>query len=208
MLEIFIPTKIKKSLDLNNISEDLVSLIRKSFPEACISKFESSFFEWFSIKSDVFLEDLIRLSNWEFGEFYFISFDYLKHSFYFSWTKMLWENKIYEKIELIDDDIKSIIDILKSNNLLTNSKKQEIKEKIKKSLFVFSWIIFLLYSLLENTKNNIDKLESYDWLAEYEWQATLLTETSKTKKIELEASISKMEWKLEFFIDSISKLIK
>ena len=104
-------------------------------------------------------------------------------------------------------DIAEITAILNSDKLLTNSKKEEILEKIKNSLFALSWIIFLLYSLKQETQKNFEELNNYSWNIEYEAQAELLKETSLTKNIELQASIDKLENKVEMFIWVINNFI-
>jgi hypothetical protein len=58
-------------------------------------------------------------------------------------------------------NIAEITGILNSDNLLTNSKKEEILEKIRNSFFALSGVIFLLYSLKEKTDNNLDELNNY-----------------------------------------------
>ena len=110
------------------------------------------------------------------------------------------------KITNIYLDFEKIIVELKSNKLLTNTKKEQIKKRIDNVFFTLSWILFLLYELKNKTESNLDELNSYSWLIEYEWQASILSETSKTKKIELEATIIKFEDKVEMFLNTINSL--
>ena len=49
-------------------------------------------------------------------------------------------------------------------------------------------------------------MENIDWKIEYEATASLIIETSKTKKVELEAVISGFEEKIKMFYGVISKL--
>jgi len=45
MLEIFIPTLIKKQkIEINNLSNNFVDILKKSFSEIEITNFESTFF--------------------------------------------------------------------------------------------------------------------------------------------------------------------
>jgi len=208
MLEIFIPTKIKNYSEINVLQKNFLDILENKFNDLKIEKFESKFFEWIKIYSKNFNENLIILCNWEFGENYFIDFDYTKNNFEFLGTKIIWENKIWEKIENIEKNISEIIKLLNSNNLLTNTKKQYIKNKINSSFFALSWVVFLLYLLKKQTDKNLQDLQNINSSIEYEAQASLLAETSKTKQIELQAQIDKLEKRVDFFIDTVKKLIK
>ena len=209
MLEIFIPTWIKnQKLKINKLSDNLIKILENSFSEIKISNFESTFFSWIKINTEILDENLIILCNWEFWENYFINYDFTeKINTKIFWIKIIWENKISENIQKIMLNIAEITGILSSDNLLTNSKKEEILVKIKDSLFSLSGIIFLLYSLKKETENNLEELNNYSWKIEYEWQALLLKETSITKNIELKANIDKLEGKIEMFIWVILKFI-
>jgi len=208
MLEIFIPIEIKWYQKINDIRDEFLNIINTNFDNLQIHEFDSTFFSWVLLKLDYFSEDLIVLCNWEFWENYFVDFDYLENNFDFLGVKILWENQIWDKIWEIMQDFTQITSMLNSNNLLTNSKKELIKDKVTNSFFTLSWVVFLLYSLLKETKNNIKELEEIDWKVEYEWQAMLLNETQKTKQIELQAWIDELEWKVEIFILAVKWLIK
>jgi len=209
MLEIFIPTLIKKQkIEINNLSNNFVDILKKSFSEIEITNFESTFFSWIKINTEILDENLIILCNWEFWENYFINYDFIKNiNTQIFWIKIIWENKISDNIQKIMLNVAEITWILSSDNLLTNSKKEEILVKIKNSFFSLSGVVFLLYSLKEETEKNVDELTNYSWKIEYEWQALLLKETSITKNIELKANIDKLEGKIEMFIWVILKFI-
>jgi len=211
MIEIFIPTVLKlwnwDKLDINYISKNFINILNNDIIDINLSWFESIFFDWIKLSWDWFSEDLIILCNWLFWKHYFADYDFFWDDFHCLWTKIIWENQIWERIEFISENINFIIQSLKWDELLTNSVKNKISFKIKETFFVLSWIIFLLYSLKEKTENNITELSNYNWLAEYEWESRLLLETSITKKIELETSISLVESKIELFIWTIKKII-
>lgn len=212
MLEIFILTNIKDYSKINNISDNFFDVLNNNdkeiFKKLKLEKFESKFFEWIKISSDIFLKELIILCNWEFWEDYFINYDPIEYNFHSLWTQIIWESKIWEKISKIMLNIAEVTGMLNSNKLLTYSKKDDIKKKIDSSFFTLSGIIFLLYSLKQKTENNLEDLKNVKWKSEYEWQAMLLSETSITKKIELQAAIDKLEWKIELFLSTIKSLIK
>lgn len=209
MIEIFIPTKIKNNnLEINTISENFLKVLKGSFWAIFLEKFNSEFFSGIKLFSKKFDENLIILCNWEFWENYFVDFDIFENkNIKTFWTKIIWKNEISKNIEKIIEDIWEITAILSSKNLLTNSKKEEILTKIKNTFFSLSGIIFLLYSLKEKTEKNIKNLENYSWEIEYEWQAFILKETAITKKIELQANIDKIEWKIKIFLELIWKII-
>ena len=213
MLEIFIPTWIKKQkVQINDISDNFLNVLKNSFIDLEIINFESTFFEWIKIISKNLDENLIILCNWEFWNNYFIDYDISfpllpKEGLGEVWIKIIWQNKIWEEIQKIMLNIAEITGILSSNNLLTNSKKEEILIKIKNSFFALSWVVFLLYSLKQKAEQNLEELENYSWKIEFEAQASLLKETSLTKSIEIKANIDKLEEKIEMFIWVISKLI-
>ena len=213
MLEIFIPTWIKKQkVQINDISDNFLNVLKNSFIDLEIINFESTFFEWIKIISKNLDENLIILCNWEFWNNYFIDYDISfpllpKEGLGEVWIKIIWQNKIWEEIQKIMLNIAEITGILSSDNLLTNSKKEEILIKIKNSFFALSWVVFLLYSLKQKVEQNLIELENYSWKIEFEWQAVLLKETSLTKSIEIKANIDKLEGKIEMFIGVISNLI-
>jgi len=213
MLEIFIPIWIKKQkIQINKISNKFLKVLKNSFSGLELKKFDSTFFEWIKINSKNLDKNLIILCNWEFWENYFLDYDIFspllsKERLGEIWTRIIWENKIWEKIQEIIINITDITWILNSNKLLTNSKKKEIIKKITSSFFTLSWIIFLLYFLKEKTKQNLQDLSNYSWKVEYEAEASLLKEISITKSIELQASIDKLEGKIEMFIEVIRKFI-
>ena len=209
MIEIFIPTKIKNNnLEINTISENFLKVLKGSFWAIFLEKFNSEFFSGIKLFSKKFDENLTILCNWEFWKNYFVDFDIFENkNIKTFWTKIIWKNEISKNIEKIIEDIWEITAILSSKNLLTNSKKEEILTKIKNTFFSLSGIIFLLYSLKEKTEKNIKNLENYSWEIEYEWQAFILKETAITKKIELQANIDKIEWKIKIFLELIWKII-
>jgi hypothetical protein len=210
MLEIFIPTWIKnQKIQINNISDVFLDVLKNNFSEAEVNKFESTFFSGIKINLENFDENLIFLCNWEFWENYFLNYDFTKKiNTEIFWIKIIWENKIWENIQKIMLNIAEITWILNSDNLLTNSKKEEILVKIRNSFFALSGVIFLLYFLKEKADENLVDLENYSWKIEYEAQASLLKETSITKSIELKANIDKLEGKIEMFISVINNFIK
>lgn len=209
MLEIFIPLTVKtNNLEINNVSKLFLDTLKNNFSSLELIDFESKYINWLKLQINKFDNDLVILCNWEFGEDYFINYDLIDNPNIITfWTKFIWINDLSKKIEKIDLKISEIIDFLNSNKLLTNSKKQEILEKIKYSFFSLSWILFLLYSLKEKSDENIKQLSDYSWKIEYEAQAKLLSETSKLKSIELNETIVKLEEKVKLFIEVISKFI-
>lgn len=211
MIDIFIPTKIKlwddDYLNINIISNNFLNLLKNNFFDINISWFDSNQFEWIKLYWDNFSEDLIILCNWLFWEHYFADYDFFWFDFNCLWSKIIWESQIDEKIELIISDISYILNILSWDKLLTNSVKSSVSNKIKQTFFLISGLVYILYNLKYKTQKSIEELNNYDWLEEYEWQSKLLLEPLVTKKLELEASIGRIETQIWFFIWSIKKLI-
>ena len=206
MLEVFIPLKIKNNLKINYFSDKLWTIMKNSFLGIEIKVFETELLTWIYLNTKNIDLDLIRLLNWEYGRFYFVDYDFLWNSINSFWIKILKPDDISEKIKDIYLNFEEIILELKSSKLLTISKKEEIKTKINEVFFTLSWIYFVLYKLKTKTESNLKDLNSYNWLAEYEWQASLLSEVSKTRKIELEATIMKFEKQVEMFLETVNSL--
>ena len=206
MLEVFIPLKIKNNLEINYFSDKLWTIIKNSFLGIEIKVFETELITWIYLNTENLDLDLIVLLNWEYGRFYFVDYDFLLFSINCFWIKILKPDDISEKIKDIYLNFEEIILELKSSKLLTISKKEEIKTKINEVFFTLSWIYFVLYKLKTKTESNLKDLNSYNWLAEYEWQASLLSEVSKTRKIELEATIMKFEKQVEMFLETVNSL--
>ncbi len=129
------------------------------------------------------------------------------HKQIFTFWKSFYNDKNYfDDFEKISEDFSYILKELNSSKLLTNSKKQEFLEKINYSFFLLSGIYFNLFVLLQKTEKNIFELENLNEKSEYEATATLIVETSKTKKVELEAEIQVFEEKLKLFYEITSKI--
>lgn len=207
MLEIFIPTKIKWFWEINFVSEIFLEVLEKSFSDVKIESFDSSFFEWIYLESKNIDENLIILLNWEFWEYYFLDYDFFDKKVVYSWIRILKNDDINKNIEKIVTNFWSVVSELKSNKLLTNTKKEKIFDKINSSFFTLSQIVFVLHRLRDKSENNNVILENENMEVEYRWQASLLKETSKTKIVELTAGIDVIEWRVKVFIDTISKLI-
>lgn len=208
MLEIFVPIEIHNYGKINTISDTFLDIVRESFPKIKIEKFDSKLFKWLHIISADFNERLIILCNGAFWDTYFVDFDYIEHNFEFLGIKIVWENKVTDNIQNITSNFTQIVADLQSKKLLTNSKKEIIKNKIDSSFFALSGVVFLLYNLLWKINTNLTELDSISAEVHYGWPAEVLAETSLTKKIEIESEIKKTEIQLELFIDAIKLLIK
>jgi hypothetical protein len=211
MIEIFIPTKIKtpksESFLIDNSPWKVTEIIEKNFG-LNISNFNSNFFEWVYIYWDDFDPDIAILLNWQFWNYYFIDYDYLKYrEVEISGTKIIKIDELSKSLSDIFWNISSIITELNSKNLLTNTKKDEIKTKITNSFFSISWVIFVLYRLLKKIQENKEMLENYTWEVQYEWQAKLINETNITKEIEIKAMIEKLENRTELFVESVGRIV-
>ncbi|PID87429.1 hypothetical protein CSB07_01320 [Candidatus Gracilibacteria bacterium] len=208
MIEIFIPTEIKGYLEVNCFSKKLENILKNTFFGIIIKDFESAYFLGKYIYLKNFDEDLIIFCNGEFGKNYFLDFDFSKYNIGYLGTKILSENDIGNNVNDIDKKILKIITDLKSNKLLTNSKKDLIIKEIKNIFFGLSGISFLLVSLREKSISNIDELSQIKGKIDLESQATLLKETSKTKILELDLFIKKLDNKLNLFINTIKEHLK
>ena len=207
MLEIFIPIDVNKDYVINNFSSKLRDLLEEKFIDIKIENFNSNFINWFFLSTESIDIDLIILLNGEFWEFYFIDFDVLEKDVISLWIIILKPKELLNNINSINSEINQIVSDLKSNKLLTTSKKVKIRSRLDKIFFTLSGVLFLLYKLKQKTSFNIDELVSYKWKIEYEWQASILKETSKIKEIELNWMITKLELKVESFLWVINTLL-
>jgi hypothetical protein len=122
------------------------------------------------------------------------------------WTSILKLEHIEKHLKEIEYNIDEILKRLKSDKLLTNSKKEDIRKKINEVFFTLTWILFVLYKNKDLLEENYKNLKNYKWLEEYEAQAVLLKETTKTKKIEISTNLEKFENMIEFFLESLEKI--
>ncbi len=207
MLEIFIPTHIKQRIFINDFSLDLKKILKKNFNIKKIEEVNSKTFSWVFFELEKFDLDLIILLNWEFWKFYFLDYDIIKHkNIKTFWTSILKIEQIEKNLGKIETDITEILEVLNSNNLLTNTKKEDILIKINKIFFSLSGIWFILYKNKLELEKNSKTLENYKWLVEYEAQAKLLKQLSKTKKIEISANLEKFENMLEIYLEALEKV--
>jgi hypothetical protein len=207
MLEIFVPTIIKKfNLEINKISDNFLDVLwTNNFYSIKLKKFNSNFFEWIKIFSKKFDKNLIILCNWEFWEDYFLDYDRIKNKNIITFWTSIWQIKNLEKdLWKIQTNIDEILNFLKSNKLLTNTKKDEIKIKIQKIFFNLSGIAYILYENQKKLEENQKKLKDYNWLVEYESQAALLLQTTETTELKLQNSIEKFENMIKIYLETLA----
>lgn len=206
MWEIFIPENIFDKISINKLSDNLLIQLQKHFDIREMSDFTSKYCYWKYIKVNNINQDILSLLNGEFGEKYFLDYDFLKYDLEVTGTKILKPENITQNILQISEEFEEIIKELLSSKLLTLSKKKDIQNKIEKIFFTISWILFLLYSLREKTNKNNEELKNYKWAIEFQAQAKLVSESAQTKYIELTAQIDKFEAKSELFFQAIQKI--
>lgn len=205
MLKVFVPEKIFEKFKINHFFEKNIFWLEKSFANIKIEKFETNFISWkyFELDEDL---DFLVFCNWLFWKKYFYDFDFAKKEIFTFWKSFYNDKNYFQDLKKISWDFEYISKELNSEKLLTNTKKDELLEKINYAFFLMSWIYFNLYMLLEKTKKNIFELENLDWKTEYKATASLIIENSKTKKIELESEIIIFEKKFELFYEIIRKI--
>lgn len=210
MLEIFIPTEIKWYHFINKLPSNFYNILEKNFYDINLQSFDSKFFTGIKLKSKNINNDLIILMNWLFWKNYFISYDWDKYDIIKSLGQNLILNNNIWEIEWISERFENIIKDLKSEKLITKTKKEEILSSIQEDFFNLSSIVFSLYNSLEETISNINDLNDIkdNQKAEFSWQAIILLETNETRKIKIQASIDQVEWMLEIFIWVLSKIVK
>lgn len=210
MMEVFIPIDLKydndKTFAINNFSKKNKDLLEKNFDLVSKKEFNSNFFDWIFLQTKKLDEDLIVFLNWVFGNFYFLDYDYFSFSLESFGTKILKIDETLNKIPEITQIFENIIWELQSEKLLTNTKKETMKNDIRKAFLTLSGVFFVLYNLREKTIENLWELQNYNWEVEYEAETNLLSETWKTKKIELDATISSLENKLKLFLEVVGKI--
>lgn len=210
MMEVFIPIDLKydndKTFAINNFSKKNKDLLEKNFDLVSKKEFNSTFFDWIFLQTKELDEDLVVFLNWVFGNFYFLDYDYFSFSLESFGTKILKIDETLNKIPEITQIFENIIWDLQSEKLLTNTKKETMKNDIRKAFLTLSGVFFVLYNLREKTIENLWELQNYNWEVEYEAEASLLSETWKTKKIELDATISSLENKLKLFLEVVGKI--
>lgn len=207
-MKAFIPTVTKNNLKINFIDEQIRAFLTQM--DANITDFESNYFSWIELSFEENY-DLIIMLNGFFWENYFIDYNVFEeknisrgHSFYDN-------SKIHENISKISNEISDIVKLLKSNTFLTNTKKEEIKKRIISTLVSLSGVYFIqqnLKKISEDNYNELNELENNKHTEEeFKWQASILKEVTKTKIIELDASITKLENVLEDFLSLISDFL-
>lgn len=205
MLKVFIPEKIFQKLIINFFEKLDFENLEKNFKNIKIENFETKFIsgKYFELEEDL---DFLIFCNGFFWKKFFYEMDFTKKQI-FTFGKSFYSDKNYfEDFWKISEDFAYISEELHSTKLLTNTRKKELLEKITYAFFLLSGIYFNLYVLLQKTEKNIFELENIEWKSEYEATALLIIETSKTKKVELEAKIQVFEEKFKLFYEIISKI--
>jgi len=205
MLEIFVPQKIFWKMSLNTFEIKDLIMLKNAF-SLNYEEFRTEIISWTVLKISDNDEDIFIFANWAFWKRYFYDFDYWESRYSVFWKSFYHKDNYFSDLKNIEKEIFYVKEVLESNNLLTNTKKEELRKKVEDVFFLISWVYFHLYSLLDETNENIFDLENIDWKIEYEATASLIIETSKTKKVELEAVISGFEEKIKMFYGVISKL--
>lgn len=205
MLKIFVPQKIFDDFSFNFLTKDEENELKKSFENIEIIDFKINFFSWKILKNPYYEEDLIIFANWKFWEKYLYDSDFTKKQIFSFWKYFYQKENYFEEIKNIESKIFEIKNILESKNLLTNSKKNIIREEIITIFFTLTSLYFSIFELLEKTKSNILELENIDSKIEFEAVSSLIVETSKTKKIELEKNLLNLENHIYNFYEVIKK---
>lgn len=208
MFEAFIPLEIKWELVINRPDSSFFDIMKTDLWVEIIS-YSSDFFSWVHIIWRNNINEVIIVLNWTFWNRYFIDADWQKKTLTVLWDRFYSPDILGKELNNIVADFDSIIKTLKSDKLLTLSKKEEILKKVKDSFFFLSSIDFTLNNLLDKTLANMKDLEDIakDSKVEFEWNSLLLLETLKTKKIELEAQLSTLGDKTKLFISAVSSLL-
>lgn len=210
MFEIFVPINLKWVIHLQNFPNNLNPIIKREFWLEW-NFFDSNLLDWFYISWDHHIDELIVVCNGLFGSMYFLDYDWQKNNIEILGNPIMKPDKFSLEISKITQDFEKIKDILKSENLFTNSKKDEVISKIKKIYFTLSWLIFNLFNLLKKIQQNIkdlddindDKRVSVDF-----WGNSLLfKESLLTKEIELKNQIETLENKTTLFIEATKKIL-
>lgn len=205
MIKIFIPQKIFWKMSLNTFEIKDLIMLKNAF-SLNYEEFRTEIISWTVLKISDNDEDIFIFANWAFWKRYFYDFDYWESRYSVFWKSFYHKDNYFSGLKNIEKEIFYVKEVLESKNLLTNTKKEELRKKVEDVFFLISWVYFHLYSLLDETNKNIFDLENIDWKIEYEATASLIIETSKTKKVELEAVISGFEEKIKMFYGVISKL--
>lgn len=206
MLEIFIPEKVNKKLTINTFSKEQQDVLMESFEWLEVFDISYPFLEWTFLQLPYFDQDLLVYANGMFGKTFFYEYDVLEHTAYSTGISFYTWEQFLSELQSISGNIENIMKDIQSNKLLTNSKKDEIREKIETTFFTISGVYFSLAQLLYKTERNIWKLEDIGEGIEYQAQWELLKETSTTKQVELEAQLKKLEGKAQLFFDAIAHI--
>jgi len=191
--------------------EDYLILVKKIWN---FLSFNTSFFKTEEIKltnkltlEKVFIwknnfEKILPILNWFFW----------KYLFYKWLTKIPSDlSNIFEidfnpqKIKNLEITLKKIKKDINNNVLMTNSKKEEFRWKITESLFEVLKLIIQTFWIIEETKNNKDKLKKI-WNnsnTEYSSEAKLLLDISWTKISNLEERLKSSLLVFNEYLDTL-----
>ncbi|MCP4523225.1 MAG: hypothetical protein GY828_03325 [Candidatus Gracilibacteria bacterium] len=206
MGEIFIPEKLFGKIEITKLQDNFLALLGKHFEISEVSIFQTPLCTGQYFKVNRLNQDILSVLNGEVGTRYFIDYDHIEGAYEVAGSSILKPSDMSENIVKISKEFEEITAQLSGDGLMTFSKKQEIKNKIENTFFTLSGILFLLYHLKNKSHQNSQELGEYDGVEEFEGQAKLLNETSKTKRVELDAQIQKFESMSEVFFKTIEKI--
>lgn len=205
-MKIFILSKIWENVFINqdNIKEILsYFLIDLNF----VKVWAINWYFW-DLSNEQF-KKILPILNWLVWKYFFYKWDSFKYS--------LWKNTLDfefdEKLILKSSwDILEINNFLNSNNLLTNSKKEDFSKSILDSLYNIWWFLiktyFMMDEIIEN-KNDLQKIiDDKEIFYEYKSQALLLDSVAFDKLDLIKTRFDMLNLQLNSFADILNKYFK
>ena len=194
---------------LFNEENEINDLLNKFWLDHDFTSFWCISWYFLNISDEQFLFILPILNGFSWKYFFYNSIKSLISSNYIFWKNILDFEFDKEKILENSNKIIEIKNVLDSNKLITNSKKDEFSTIITECIYNIWWFLiktfFLMDEMISNKQDLQDIIENPNWIESYKSQAKLLDSITLDKLALIKVRFDIINLQLNSFSDILTK---